>query len=114
MTNKELKSFDVFDTAIIRAVYEPKDIFTLIEQKVGKDFYKKRVDAEIKLKKTNRFCTLKDIYQLLPEFDPSLYPSVKSSGPEIVSSIKNLNGVAATLFKKCSLCKFPRVTLLSV
>ena len=59
MTN----SFDVFDTAILRAVYEPKDIFRLVEQKVGKDFYKKRIEAERRAQKEKPAYSIKDIYK---------------------------------------------------
>lgn len=64
-------SLDVFDTAIFRDVYEPRDIFTLVENKVGNDFRKRRVEAENKASQI-RFYTLKDIYNYLPEFNPNI------------------------------------------
>lgn len=69
MTSKTLTSFDVFDTAIIRKVYLPADIFKLIEKKVGNDFYVKRIAAEKLAREDKKFYGLKDIYKFLPEFD---------------------------------------------
>lgn len=68
MTSNTYRSFDVFDTAIERSVYLPSDIFKLIEEKVGNDFYTKRIEAEKEISKTIPYYTLKDIYSLLPEF----------------------------------------------
>ena len=67
MTNKVV-SFDVFDTALERNVFEPIDIFKLVEKKVGKNFYSKRIEAEKKAREKNPFYTLEDIYKFLPEF----------------------------------------------
>ena len=61
-------SFDVFDTALERSVYEPTDIFKLVEKKVGKNFYAKRIEAERKAREKNPFYNLDDIYKFLPEF----------------------------------------------
>ena len=41
MTNNII-SIDVFDTAILRKVYRPDDIFQVIEQKVHNEFLHKR------------------------------------------------------------------------
>lgn len=68
MTSK-LISFDVFDTAIFRQVYEPTDIFKLIEEKVGNDFFTKRLEAQAKAAQQDKYYTLADIYKYLPEFD---------------------------------------------
>ena len=65
MTN----SLDVFDTALFRKVYLPADIFKLIEQKVGNDFYNKRIEAEKKAREINIFYNIYDIYKFLPDFD---------------------------------------------
>ena len=70
MTNK-IKSFDIFDTAIIRKVYHPTDIFKVIEEKVGGDFYNKRIQAEQFAREDKKFYGIKDIYKYLPEFDMS-------------------------------------------
>lgn len=71
MTNK-LVSIDVFDTAIFRTVFEPKDIFKLVEEKVGGDFYNKRIEAEAKAAQKFTYYNIGDIYSFLrPEFNPS-------------------------------------------
>ena len=59
-----LISFDIFDTAIFRDVYEPKDVFTLL----GIPFSQKRIQAEQRANKLIRFPKLKDIYAFLPEY----------------------------------------------
>lgn len=68
MTN----SLDVFDTALLRTVYLPTDIFKLIEQEVGNDFFKKRIEAERKAREYRLFYNIYDIYRFLPEFSPEL------------------------------------------
>lgn len=65
-----MDSIDIFDTAIFRDVYEPKDIFTLIEREVGQDFRKKRIEAENKASLTQKFYSIRDIYKHLLGFDP--------------------------------------------
>ena len=72
MTNK-LISLDVFDTAIYRTVYEPKDIFKLVEKEVGNNFYQKRIEAEEKAARKFKYYNIADIYSFLrPEFEPSI------------------------------------------
>lgn len=66
-----MESLDVFDTALFRDVYQPRDIFSLIEEKVGNSFRKKRIEAEQKAASKNRFYGLKEIYKYL-EFDPNI------------------------------------------
>lgn len=66
-----MESLDVFDTALFRDVYQPRDIFSLIEDKVGNSFRKKRIEAESKAAAKNRFYTLRDIYTYLIGFDPN-------------------------------------------
>lgn len=68
MTNNTIRSFDIFDTAIIRDVFLPTDIFKLVEEKVGKDFYNKRIKAEQLAREEKRHYSIKDIYKHLPEF----------------------------------------------
>lgn len=67
-----MESLDVFDTAIFRDVYQPTDIFKLVEEKVGRDFARKRIEAEKKAASIQRFYTLKDIYKYLIGFNPDL------------------------------------------
>ena len=57
-----LISLDIFDTAIFRDVYDPKDIFSLI----APDFQNKRILAERKCNELIRHPQLKDIYKFLP------------------------------------------------
>lgn len=65
-----MESLDIFDTAVFRDVYEPKDIFTLVEQKVGNNFRAKRIEAEKQTSKQFPFYNIDQIYKLLPEFNP--------------------------------------------
>lgn len=65
-----MESLDVFDTAIFRDVYQPKDIFTLVEQSVGDDFARRRVEAEKKASAKKPFYTITDIYQYLLGCNP--------------------------------------------
>ncbi len=63
-------SLDVFDTAITRTVYKPTDAFDLLEEKLGRNFAKKRIHAENLAKKENNHgYGLEDIYKFLSEFD---------------------------------------------
>lgn len=66
---KPLISLDVFDTAIFRKVYNPLDIFTIVEDRVGLNFKALRIEAQNKAKRKNAYCTLTDIYKFLPKFD---------------------------------------------
>lgn len=67
-----MESIDVFDTAVFRDVYEPKDIFTLVEDKVGNSFRKRRIEAEGKASLVNKFYSMKDIYRYLLGFNPQV------------------------------------------
>ena len=67
MTNR-LRSFDIFDTAVSRKVFEPQDIFTLIEEEKGNNFKEKRIEAEKKASEKNHYYTLEEVYEFLPEF----------------------------------------------
>lgn len=66
---KPLVSLDVFDTAIFRKVYRPTDIFHVVEETVGNNFYIKRVEAQNKAGRENAYYNILDIYKYLPEFD---------------------------------------------
>lgn len=63
-----MDSIDIFDTALFRDVYEPTDLFDLIEGKVGNNFKKKRIEAESLAMKKDKFYNIDDIYKYLPEF----------------------------------------------
>lgn len=62
MTNK-LVSLDVFDTALFRTVYEPKDIFKYVGFVIADDeFYDRRIVAEMEVAKKKPFYNIYDIY----------------------------------------------------
>lgn len=69
----DIVSFDVFDTLLLRAVKNPKDLFVLVGNRLGiPQFYDIRIEAEIdarKLigKKNNHEVTIYDIYDLISE-----------------------------------------------
>lgn len=71
MTNKII-SIDIFDTAILRKVYQPNDIFRIIEKEVHNDFVHKRRKAEQDAMNKYQHPTLEQIYEFLPEFDMEL------------------------------------------
>lgn len=119
-----MESIDIFDTAIFRDVYEPKDIFTLIEKKIGRDFKKRRIEAENKAAIT-KFYTINDIYKYLQGFDPQLEIDMELShiyaNPEIlkmynlhpdryifISDMYLSSNVLKTFLEKCGY-KNPRV-----
>lgn len=64
-----MESIDVFDTAIFRDVYQPTDIFKLIEDTGITSFQRKRINAEAQASKSNKFYTIQDIYKHLPGLD---------------------------------------------
>lgn len=64
-----MESIDIFDTAIFRDVYEPKDIFQLLGDVFGNNFKQARIDAENKAHKQYKFPTIAEIYKYLPGLD---------------------------------------------
>lgn len=63
-----MQSIDIFDTAIFRDVYEPKDIFYLVEKQLGNCYAEKRILAE-KLARQEKGCyNYNDIFQHLTDF----------------------------------------------
>ena len=64
-----LISLDVFDTAIFRKVFKPTDIFRVVENEVGGNFYNLRIEAQNKARKVNTYFNVFDIYKYLPQFD---------------------------------------------
>ncbi len=78
---KLLLSLDVFDTAIFRDVYDPKDIFTVVENKIGNNFAEIRSRAQEVCGKKNIYYNLIDIYNRMPrKFNPK---------EEIIAEIEN-------------------------
>ena len=63
---KPLVSLDVFDTALFRKVFEPTDIFNLVEEKTGNDFKAQRILAQDKARKKSAYYDIIDIYKELP------------------------------------------------
>ncbi len=71
LANYEIISFDIFDTLVTRKIYNPDDVFLLIEKylkekNINIDNYKKiRKDAELNVRKRKNFqgdCTIHEIY----------------------------------------------------
>ena len=62
---KPLISLDVFDTAIFRKVFNPTDIFNVVEDEVGHNFKELRIEAQDKARKKDIFYNLIDIYKEL-------------------------------------------------
>ena len=68
---KSLVSLDVFDTAIFRKVFNPTDIFNLVEDVVGNNFKARRIQAQDAARKKSIFYNLVDIYkEIKPSFNP--------------------------------------------
>ena len=65
--NKELISFDVFDTLVVRPFLNPADLFIYMENKYNiSGFAKDRIDAERKARSTlNKEVTLDDVYDYI-------------------------------------------------
>lgn len=67
-----MESIDIFDTAIFRDVYEPVDIFSLVEKKVGNSFRVKRQQAEKQAHQRYGFPNINQIYSYLNGFNPQI------------------------------------------
>ena len=74
LNRKEVISFDIFDTLITRLIYNPDDIFMLMERKIYNeynlklDYLKVRKEAEAKATaKKGAFCNIHDIYENMPD-----------------------------------------------
>ena len=65
--NKEIVSFDVFDTLLIRPFVDAKDIYMYIEQKYQLNgFYNARIEAENKARQSlNKEVTIYEIYEYI-------------------------------------------------
>lgn len=60
---KPLISLDVFDTAIFRKVFNPTDIFAVVDDNVGHNFRTLRMAAQDKVRKKDIFYNILDIYK---------------------------------------------------
>lgn len=67
-----IHSFDVFDTAILRDVFKPSDIFDFVESVIGHDFAEKRIKAARAAALTNPYYTIREVYAHLPGFEPDI------------------------------------------
>ena len=68
---KLLVSIDVFDTAVFRDVFTPKELFLFLENKIGNDFYNIRTKAQITAGSKNPSYSIIDIYNCMPrKFTP--------------------------------------------
>lgn len=63
---RPLVSIDIFDTAVFRDVYTPKELFLAIENRGYEGFYEARVKAQAEAGKKDFNYTLTDIYKRLP------------------------------------------------
>ena len=88
-----LISLDVFDTAIFREVYKPTDIFRVVEDEVGRNFYNLRISAQSKACRVNIHYNIFDIYKYIPQF--SIKNEIKAeyanctANPYILDMYKN-------------------------
>ncbi|MEI8389175.1 MAG: hypothetical protein WCG23_04735 [bacterium] len=65
-------SFDIFDTAILRETFRPKDIFDIIESKYKNNFKEQRMQAENFAREKNAGeCSLDDIYKIFSTITPA-------------------------------------------
>lgn len=105
----EIVSFDIFDTLIKRCVYNPHQVFDLVENyciqnsiKVPNGFRQKRIDAERSVNiRNNRPSTVKEIYQFFCEKnggDPEVLEKIEK---KIELCICKPNPRVLKLFQKC-------------
>ncbi|NLF83442.1 MAG: hypothetical protein GX568_05615, partial [Candidatus Gastranaerophilales bacterium] len=70
--NLKVISFDIFDTAVIRRTFRPKDIYDVVEGTYGENFKELRMQAEkLAREQNNGECTLDSIYGKLAEIAPA-------------------------------------------
>lgn len=62
-----MDSIDIFDTALFRSTYKPRDMLKYIESKIGRDFYARRIDAENKASAKYTHYNIDQIYEWLPD-----------------------------------------------
>lgn len=104
--NYDIISFDVFDTAVLRSVEEPRDIFRIMSLEMNYDlFYDARVAAEkeARLKKKGKCgseeVTLKEIYTILHELNDVDYCWMNRE-IELEIEISRVNPYFKNLFDK--------------
>jgi hypothetical protein len=62
-----MDSIDIFNTALFRSTYNPRDMLKYIESKIGRDFYARRIDAENKAAAKYPHYNIDQIYEWLPD-----------------------------------------------
>lgn len=87
--NLKVISFDIFDTAVVRDTFRPKDIFDVIESKYGNNFKELRIQAEklVRENDENNESTLGGIYEVLSELS-SCFPVDEVKNLEVSLEIK--------------------------
>lgn len=108
LSKKDIITFDVFDTLITRLIYNPDDIFRIMERKILKkyniklDYLKTRKQAEAKAnEKKGAYCNINDIYEYMPKV-------CKEITVEIAEDLKNME-----ISLEMDLC-IPRKDMLSI
>ena len=79
-------SFDVFDTAIVREVFKPTDLFDYLGDA---SFKEKRIEAENKARQKDRYYNIYDIYTYLPEYTVDDEIRMEISNCRVNPQIKN-------------------------
>ncbi len=102
ISKSDIISFDVFDTLIYRKVKTPMDVFDLIYiDDVG--FKDKRIIAGREAKQCceKEDCTLKEIYDLLPDCKEEKKEELMGREIEAELSVCYANDEALTFYNKC-------------
>lgn len=85
LRNKEIISFDIFDTLLVRSLLEPRDLFSVIAKEENlENFAKSRVIAEHKARKI--FCHFQDV--TLDQIYECMHPRYKGKKHKELSTEK--------------------------
>ena len=100
---KLLVSIDVFDTAVFRDVFTPKELFLFLENKIGNDFYNIRTSAQVTAGSRNPNYSIIDIYNCMPrKFNPKdeILAEIKGTraNPDILNFYNNNKEVYDFIF----------------
>ena len=89
---KPVVSIDIFDTAVFRDVFYPTDVFRVIENRVGNNFFTQRIEAQKEAARRNASFNILDIYKFLPNFSikDEILEEIRGTyaNPEILSFYK--------------------------
>lgn len=100
-TTKDILSFDVFDTLLLRRVMYPTDVFSIMAIKTGIPNFKQiRIDAEeiARKKSKNKEVTIDDIYENMVCFSASIKEQLKDLEFETECSVCYANPYVKQLF----------------